>query len=385
MVDIATALMNQNLPINTVDDLVANKSFQKWILAKDSHEAIFWNQWLAENPDKIEWVAMAKAMVALLNANTHHLSNEEINEQAAIIQQRLLAEPEASFLNEQEIEYEIPVKPLPFVKKYRWAIAASLLLAVSVSFWMANKTNLFNGPAPYEAFVQRSNKGVEYDNNTDSAQIILLSDGSEVTLEKNSRLVYTAAPGSNKREVFLSGNAFFKVTRNPAQPFIVYTEKIVTKVLGTSFWVKARPNDKTTQVVVRTGKVSVFKKEKFTANEAKPGVLEGLVLTPNQEVSYQLQEEHITKSLVPAPLVAIPQTPVFDFEATSAVTVFKKLQEAYGIPMVFDEDVLATCSITASFGNEPFFDKLKIICKIINASYEVIDGNIIINSKGCGK
>lgn len=385
MIDIATALMNQNLPINTVDDLVANKSFQKWILAKDSHEAIFWNQWLAENPDKIEWVAMAQAMVALLNANTHHLSNDEINEQAAIIQQRLLAQPDEFFLAENIEDDKAPIRRVPLVKKYRWAIAASLLIAVSATFFIANKTSQINGIA-YETFVQNTgSKGIKYENNTDSAQVIVLADGSEVTLEKNSRFVYTATPASDKREVFLSGNAFFNVTKNPSKPFIVYTESIVTKVLGTSFWVKAMPGAKTALVTVRTGKVSVFKKENFTDKEAKTGVLEGLVLLPNQEVSYAVQEEQITKTLVHNPVVSVPEMPVFEFDGTPAVTVFKRLQDAYGIPMLMDDDALAGCSITASFGNETFYEKLRIACKIINASYEIIDGSIIISTRGCGK
>jgi hypothetical protein len=59
------------------------------------------------------------------------------------------------------------------------------------------------------------------------------------------------------------------------------------------------------------------------------------------------------------------------------------LQAAYGIPVLIDEEVLTTCTISASLGNEPFYEKLRIICKIINATYEVIDGTVVINTKGC--
>ena len=73
----------------------------------------------------------------------------------------------------------------------------------------------------------------------------------------------------------------------------------------------------------------------------------------------------------------------FVFDDTRATEVFRKLQEAYGITILLDEDVMTSCSISATLGNEPFYEKLNMICKIINATYQVIDGNVVINSKGC--
>jgi hypothetical protein len=91
----------------------------------------------------------------------------------------------------------------------------------------------------------------------------------------------------------------------------------------------------------------------------------------------------MNKSLVEKPALATQETLSFDFDDTPAVEVFKKLQAAYGVPVLIDEEVLATCTISASLGNEPFYEKLRIICKIINATYEVIDGTVVINTKGC--
>ncbi len=63
--------------------------------------------------------------------------------------------------------------------------------------------------------------------------------------------------------------------------------------------------------------------------------------------------------------------------------VFKILQEAYEIPIVYDEEALSGCSLSATMGNESFYEKLNVICKAVNASYEMIDGNIIITAGGC--
>ena len=88
-------------------------------------------------------------------------------------------------------------------------------------------------------------------------------------------------------------------------------------------------------------------------------------------------------TLVEKPALANATTYNFEFDDTPATEVFKTLQSAYGVPMLLDEEVLASCTISASLGNEDFYEKLRIICKIINATYEVIDGTVVISTKGC--
>jgi hypothetical protein len=137
-------------------------------------------------------------------------------------------------------------------------------------------------------------------------------------------------------------------------------------------------------VVVKTGKVSVFKRENFTSTDAGSATLKGMVITPNQQVVYDISNEQMNKSLVEKPAIATSQvTFSFEFDDTPATEVFNRLQTAYGVPVLIDEEVLNTCTISASLGNEPFYEKLRIICKIINATYDVIDGTVVINSKGC--
>jgi ferric-dicitrate binding protein FerR (iron transport regulator) len=259
-----------------------------------------------------------------------------------------------------------------------------LLLVAGIYWYYSNKAMPVATTNAYKAFMQETkHKSFEYNNNSDGEQHIVLSDGSEVVLEKNSRLTYAANFSSGKREVYLEGNAFFNITRNPARPFIVYTQTIVTKVLGTSFYVKAMSNEETASVVVKTGKVSVFKRENFTSGDAGSSALKGMVVTPNQQVVYDISNEQMDKSLIEKPALATQAPLSFDFDDTPATEVFKTLHAAYGVPVVIDEEVLATCTISASLGNEPFYEKLSIIFKIINATYDVIDGTVVINTKGC--
>lgn len=383
----------KNPEINCIDDLLASELFRKWIIEKDEAAAIFWSQWIEKNPARLEWVAAAKAIIETLTENNHQLTDHEVNREADNIQQKILS------LNPEIYQHEEPgyletynddgkeqgSKGIPFFRtRYIVGIAASLLMIAGVYLYYSGKPRPLPANNAYKAFLQETkHKSFEYNNNSDSEQHIVLSDGSEVLLEKNSRLTYATNFSSGKREVYLEGNAFFNITRNPVRPFIVYTQTIVTKVLGTSFYVKAMNDAEIASVVVKTGKVSVFKRENFTSTDARSATLKGMVVTPNQQVVYDIPNEQMNKSLVEKPVIATQSTYSFDFDDTPATEVFNRLQVAYGVPILIDEEVLGSCTISASLGNEPFYEKLRIICKIINATYEVIDGTVIINTKGC--
>ena len=82
-----------------------------------------------------------------------------------------------------------------------------------------------------------------------------LPDGSQLILNANSSVTYSTDFIDN-RKLILKGEAYFKVVKNPSSPFIVKTEQFETKVLGTSFTIKAYKNHPN-QISVLTGKVEV--------------------------------------------------------------------------------------------------------------------------------
>jgi hypothetical protein len=101
---------------------------------------------------------------------------------------------------------------------------------------------------------------VEQTNNSDKPQIITLSDGSSVLLQPNSKLSYPKIFVGNERKVYLSGEGFSKSVKT-LKPFLSFANEIVTKVVGTSFKIKAYANQPNVEVVVRTGKVKVRSNE----------------------------------------------------------------------------------------------------------------------------
>jgi ferric-dicitrate binding protein FerR (iron transport regulator) len=211
-----------------------------------------------------------------------------------------------------------------------------------------------------------------------------LIDGSRVILQNDSRISYAPQFVGAVREVYLSGEAFFEVVKDPARPFVVHANELVTKVLGTSFTIKAYETEEQVSVEVRTGKVSVaLDSDAKIRQKATHRELEGVVLTPNQKIVFSRLDIRMTKLLVAQPVVTALAPAAFNFEDTPATEVFAALEKAYSVDIVYDEDLWRRCPLTAAFTNEPLFEKLNTICKAIEAEYEVIDGQIVVYGKGC--
>jgi len=73
------------------------------------------------------------------------------------------------------------------------------------------------------------------------------------------------------------------------------------------------------------------------------------------------------------------------FTEAPASEVLADIQKIYGIPIIFDEELLAHCSFTGAFTNESFFERINLVCKAIEANYEQADGMVIITAHDCEK
>jgi transmembrane sensor len=107
--------------------------------------------------------------------------------------------------------------------------------------------------------------------------MILLSDGTRVWLNSGSRLVYTPVFKGKTREVFLEGEGYFEVAKNPDKPFYVKTDEFRVKVYGTKFDVQAYKIDDEYNAILLEGKVSLDKNEKLFSKE--------VIMAPGEKAS----------------------------------------------------------------------------------------------------
>ena len=110
--------------------------------------------------------------------------------------------------------------------------------------------------------------------NNGQRQQIMLPDGSDVCINAGSTLTYPKR-FSGTRTIRLSGEAYFAVAKDPSKPFVVETEFLSVKVLGTEFNVSAYPDDDKTTATLASGKISV---------ETVAGQIRSL--QPNQQLTF---------------------------------------------------------------------------------------------------
>ncbi|MCG2613300.1 FecR domain-containing protein [Terrimonas sp. NA20] len=143
----------------------------------------------------------------------------------------------------------------------RWSVAASvvLVLGLFLIFSLSDKKDDVNvlQIASAEDGSTYPQMIVTLENNAGIEEKYTLPDGTSVSLSPTSVITYGSNYNVSNRELTLKGKAFFKVKKDPAKPFIVYSKNIATTALGTSFYVTAYESDTTVHVLLQEGRVSV--------------------------------------------------------------------------------------------------------------------------------
>lgn len=203
--------------------------------------------------------------------------------------------------------------------------AATVLLLVSLSLaYLYQTTPGFGKYAQNETLTQKEQ--------------ILLADGTEVFLNKKSKIIYPKYFNSKIRNVELEGEAYFQVKRNPTKPFIIKSGDAIIEVLGTSFNVRTDA-DGTTIVSVNSGKVSLKNQsteEIVYLTKGEKGIIQ------KQKVSESLNKELNYNSW---------KTGVLTFKATPMKKVFADLEKFYGVKITNRSVKLDTLTYTNSFAN----------------------------------
>jgi transmembrane sensor len=203
---------------------------------------------------------------------------------------------------------------------------------------------------------------------------ITLPDGSKVLLHAGSDLTYPNVFNGSTREVTLTGEAFFDVAHNTAQPFIIHSGNIKTTVLGTAFNIKAWPAETEVTVTVTRGKVRV-------ENEA--GVLG--IITPDQQLSVNTQNKQMKQETVDAEAAILWKKQEYTMDNVTFDEAITELQVRYGIiiePGAGEQT--GNCRFTASFKQDESLEYvLNVICKIYQASWKKVDDKIVITNINC--
>lgn len=310
----------------------------------------------------------------LLDNSNQFLSDSELNE----VEDRLWNKIHSATISTAPKQQSASNK----ISWLKYAAAACLIgLVALIAFigFQSKKKSTSND----KLVITKVNQGfLEAANTSDTAKGITLEDGSLVTIYPGSKLAYPKHFESGKREVYLDGDAFFSVSKNPNRPFFVYNNRIVTQVLGTSFGI--HKNKGQVEVAVKTGRVAVYEnKEEISLDEGQQKS-NGVIITPNQKVTYYQEERHFVTSIVDQPIpVAKEAEPAilethFNYSETPLNKVLDDLENTYELEIVLENDKIKNCLFTGDLTSQNLFNKLESICLVFNASYEIKGTKILL-------
>lgn len=266
------------------------------------------------------------------------------------------------------------------IYKFALLVAACLLVIISV---FVLKTN----------HVQQKDAGItEIASPKGAISNIQLPDGSKVVLNSGSKISYKNSFSSEHRDVFLSGEAFFDVVRDTRHPFIVTTQTIRIKVLGTRFNVRSYSNDKTSEAALLKGSIelTVLKNpdrqiilkptEKVTVDNFAADLSKNQSSSrQDQFPSVELSQIHKSKlDSLPAEAIWMENKIVFDgleFEEIS-----KMLERKYNVSFRFKDERIRDMKFTGKFENIPLNRALKQLQVIENFHYKINDNQVIISN-----
>lgn len=363
----------------TVEDFIRDESFRDWIQGHSEQET-FWLSFLEQYPQKEETFREAERFIRAATVTDEPLGEREIRTE---VERFLERAADSQPLSTYPAVYEEPTSaPSRIVSRWGYLITSAAALAVALGLgWYLNPGQ--GNPSPIATQSGFSTEAlVETTNPTQQPLRVLLSDSSEVILSPNSRLRYPSQFTDSARVVYLSGEAGFSVNRQK-RPFLVVTGEMVTKVLGTRFVVSAYDHNPKITVQVQSGKVSVYRADPDRTLGSKE--VNGLILTANQAAIFEKSLHYLSKTLVANPVPIRKKAVELDarYDEVPLPTILRELENKYGIMIQFDEQNFIPCRITATLSNETLYEKLDLLCKTVSASYEIVDGQIVVSGEGC--
>lgn len=298
---------------------IEKEFYDKWQQAKiNPGNPEKWNQVLEDTYDKIN-------MEELLG-NLEETRNEKLK---------------------KETKYRPPVRPPVKGNALKGKIKVFLYAAVfaitaSTVYYQWGRQSVKEKPLAAQEIQKQTQKGQRL--------LTRLPDGTMVKLNSKSILRFPEKFTDDKREVFLEGEAFFNVTENKEAPFIIKTEKMNIKVLGTSFNIRSYSTEKDKKVAVATGLVQV-------SNESG----KVLYVKPDSMAVFSTLDRALNIITYDRNKELGWKDNVLYFNKTKFDEVFKKLEEWYGVTIHLKEKVDLQERFSAEFNDESLKNVLQNI------------------------
>lgn len=349
----------------SAEDFVLNKRFRQWILDPQKNDHLFWEDYIRRHPEKLSAIIEAKKLLLQMPEATEKLSETEKNDLWEHISFVLGEDNEAdkdkvypinahSVIGKASLKRNIYTR-VDYTK--RALIAATVLIFLTISWSM------------FRIIFDRSSHGlqnqeelVRKENPWGQKSTVFLSDGTEVVLNSGSSLAFAKAFNGDVRKVYLEGEAFFNVAKDPLKPFIVISREISTTALGTSFNVRAYPHENKKTVSLMTGKVKVSRTDSAAAST-------DVILQPGEEAYFNGIENKMSVGSFNQQEVTSWKEGIIHFRDAGAREVFDYLEKWYGVTIREANQPVKKWNYTGEFNNMDLHNVLSSIGYSMNFEF----------------
>jgi len=338
----------------------------------DIHDSDYWYEIIASYKQGELSEQQEKELFVWKNEKADHGVFFAQTEQAWIESRETVEFPEFNTLKAwervkiQTVLKQIPTPPqedsiwkqfnaAPFM---RAAAAIAVLIVVS---WVMSRV-LFSKPVYTDLAVSGGVK--EY----------LLPDSSKVWLHDTTTLRYSSEFGKEDRMVYLDGEAFFEVRKNPAKPFTVLSYRSRVIVKGTSFLVRSKKHESKDIVEVEEGRVAVLEKYSRSGEE--------LILTKGMCGTIDVYGGLVKSPYIKENIAAWRRNKLM-FDGTPLKLVIKDLKAYTNIDVVLEDQESRDCRFTGEFDNNTPDEIVEVLALSMNMEFVKNGNTFILKGKAC--
>ena len=284
--------------------------------------------------------------------NWHLASNEMNKEDQDEMLAGILGKIDNSVVDSQpnrKKAFRIPTRII------QYAAAACFVLAVGLGAYFWGFNQLASGSGIVTVIAENGQKSD-----------IVLSDGTHVYINSDSKISYDNSYNKRDRVIQLEGEAYFDVAKDKKRPFIVKANGISVQALGTSFNVKAHDNDKTVSVILIEGSVKVADNQK---NE---------ILKPNEKLEYNLSTKDFKKTeIIPNANGMLWRGNELALYGESLEEVCNDLTRMYNCKFVFKSEAYKSFTYNGVIKNKTLENVLDFVCQSASVRYDISSDNTV--------
>lgn len=286
--------------------------------------------------------------------------NENINNDNLKIDEKSLNENK---LYEQiSLELGLNTKQANKSKLYAYGIVASVLVVFILAISYYHMSNINSNVDKNVLATCKTGKNEK--------KKVLLPDSSTVEMFANSELIFPEKFNDSIRKINFTGEGFFDIKKN-VKPFVVLTNEIETKVLGTKFKITENKKTGNQEIILYTGKVEILNRVNNSRKILKPGDSLSFLVKNNSFI-------RLNKSFESGVLMSLEDKIDIEFSNTEIVDCYKKLSVKTGIIINYDNiSTIKNFKINFNCKHTSVKDVLYKLNSFINKQY-IVKGNSIV-------